>query len=94
MIASIVLWLMVWAGMYSDISAFRAERLYQLKLSARGYEIESEIMMRALHARLRTVEVPIHVPFAVKGATAWDGLRVAWYKVKLGLALKLGLVKA
>ncbi len=29
MIASIVLWLMVWAGMYSDISAFRTERLLE-----------------------------------------------------------------
>ena len=33
MIASIVLWLMVWAGMYSDISAFRAERLLEGPMS-------------------------------------------------------------
>jgi hypothetical protein len=29
MIASIALWLMVWAGMYSDISAFQGERLLE-----------------------------------------------------------------
>jgi hypothetical protein len=29
MIASITLWLMVWAGMYSDISAFQGERLLE-----------------------------------------------------------------
>jgi len=33
MIASIVLWLMVWAGMYSDISAFRTERLLEGPMS-------------------------------------------------------------
>ncbi len=74
--------------------AFTADTIFRMPLTARGYEIEGEIMMRALHAKLRIVEVPIHVPFAVKGATAWDGVRVAWYKVKLGLALKTGIVKA
>ncbi|MFO1012080.1 MAG: glycosyltransferase family 2 protein [Planctomycetota bacterium] len=74
--------------------AFTAETIFRMPLTARGYEIESEIMMRALHAKVRIVEVPIHVPFAVKGATAWDGLRVAWYKLKLALALKTGIVKA
>jgi len=33
MMASIVLWLMVWGGMYSDISAFRAERLLEGPMS-------------------------------------------------------------
>lgn len=33
MIASILLWLMVWAGMYSDISAFRTERLLEGPMS-------------------------------------------------------------
>lgn len=74
--------------------AFTAETIFAMPLTARGYEIESEIMMRALHAKLRIVEVPIHVPFAVKGATAWDGVRVAWYKIRLGLGLKFGTVKA
>ena len=74
--------------------AFTAAAIFGMPLTARGYEIESEIMLRALHSRLRIVEVPIHVPFAVKGATAWDGVRVAWYKVALSMRLRLGLSKA
>lgn len=74
--------------------AFTAEAIFSMPLTARGYEIESEIMMRALHARRRIVEVPIHVPFAVKGATAWDGVKVAWYKVKLAVGLKLGRIRS
>lgn len=74
--------------------AFTAEAIFSMPLTARGYEIESEIMMRALHARRRIVEVPIHVPFALKGATAWDGVKVAWYKVKLAVGLKLGRIRS
>lgn len=74
--------------------AFTAEAIFSMPLTARGYEIESEIMMRALHARRRIVEVPIHVPFALKGATAWDGVKVAWYKVKLAVGLKLGRIQS
>jgi glycosyltransferase involved in cell wall biosynthesis len=75
----------------SGFRAFRAEKLYGLKLSARGYEIESELLLRALHAGFRVREVPIHVPFAVPGVTVWDGFKVGWYKVKTGLRLKLGM---
>ena len=74
--------------------AFLAEKLYEIELESRGYEIESELMMRALHKRLKIVEVPITVPFAVPGVTVWDGLGVGWYKVKLGVRLKLGLEPA
>jgi glycosyltransferase involved in cell wall biosynthesis len=74
--------------------AFLAEKLYDIELESRGYEIESELMLRALHRRLKIVEVPITVPFAVPGVTVWDGLKVGWYKVKLGLRLKLGLERA
>ncbi len=75
----------------SGFRAFRANRLYQLKLSSRGYEIESELLLRALHADFKYKEVPIHVPFAVPGVTVWDGLKVGWYKVKNGLKLRLGM---
>jgi glycosyltransferase involved in cell wall biosynthesis len=75
----------------SGFRAFRAQRLYELKLSSRGYEIESELLLRALHARFKVAEVPIHVPFAVPGVTVWDGLKVGWYKVKQGLKLRLGM---
>jgi len=74
----------------SGFRAFLAERLFELPLSSRGYEIESELLLRALHARWRLVEVPITVPFAVPGVTVWDGLKVGWYKVRTGLALRLG----
>jgi glycosyltransferase involved in cell wall biosynthesis len=75
----------------SGFRAFRAEKLYQLKLSSRGYEIESELLLRALHAGFRVAEVPIHVPFAVPGVTVWDGFKVGWYKIKNGLKLRLGM---
>lgn len=73
--------------------AFCAARLFELPLSAPSYEIESEIMLRALSRKLRIVEVPITVPFAVPGVTVRDGLKVAWYKLRFGLALRLGLAQ-
>jgi glycosyltransferase involved in cell wall biosynthesis len=74
--------------------AFRASELFSMPLVSRGYEIESELMIRALCRRLRIVEVPITVPFAVPGVTVWDGVKVAWFKVKLALRLRLGLEAA
>ncbi len=74
----------------SGFRGFLSRRLYGLPLSSRGYEIESELLLRALNARFRVVEVPIHVPFAVPGVTVWDGLKVGWYKLRTGLALRLG----
>lgn len=74
--------------------AFLAEVLFDIPLVSRGYEIESELMMKSLHKGLRIVEVPIHVPFAVKGVTVWDGFKVGWYKLKTGVRLKLGLERA
>jgi glycosyltransferase involved in cell wall biosynthesis len=71
--------------------AFLAEKLYDIPLKSRGYEIESELMMRSLYRNLRIVEVPITVPFAVPGVTVWDGLKVGWYKVKMGMMLRFGL---
>lgn len=67
--------------------AFRARVLAEMTLVSNGYEVESEIMMRALAANVRVVEVPIHVPFAVPGATWRDGLRVAAYKLRLAREL-------
>ena len=74
--------------------AFLARELYAIRLVSRGYEIESELMLRAMHRGLRIVEVPITVPFAVPGVTVRDGLKVGWFKVKMGLKLKLGLEAA
>jgi glycosyltransferase involved in cell wall biosynthesis len=75
----------------SGFRAFRAAKLYSLPLRARGYEIESELLLRALHAGFTVREVPIHVPFAVPGVTVWDGLKVGWYKLKNGAKLRLGM---
>ncbi len=74
--------------------AFRAEVLFDMPLRSRGYEIESELMIRSLCRRLRIVEVPITVPFAVPGVTVWDGFKIAWFKIKLALRLRLGLEAA
>jgi glycosyltransferase involved in cell wall biosynthesis len=75
----------------SGFRAFRAERLHALHLGSRGYEIESELLLRPLHAGFRIAEVPITVPFAVPGVTVWDGFKIGWYKLKMGLSLALGL---
>lgn len=75
----------------SGFRAFKAERLYQLKLSSKGYEIESELLLRALHAKFTLKEVPIHVPFAVPGVTVWDGFKIGKYKIVNGLKLRLGM---
>lgn len=78
----------------SGFRAFRAEKLWSLPLSSRGYEIESELLLRSLHAGFRVTEVPIHVPFAVPGVTVWDGFKVGWYKIKVGLGLRLGTIQS
>ena len=75
----------------SGFRAFRANRLYELHLSSVGYEIESELLLRPMHAKFRITEVPITVPFAVPGVTVWDGFKIGWYKIKMGLRLGLGL---
>ena len=69
--------------------AFRAEKLAELRLESNGYEIESEIMMAALIKGFRIVEVPIHVPMAVPGVTVWDGFKVAWFKIRYALRLRV-----
>lgn len=74
--------------------AFRADALYGIPLQSRGYEIESELMLRAMYRKLRIVEVPITVPFAVPGVTVWDGFKVGWYKVRMGLRFRFGLEAA
>jgi glycosyltransferase involved in cell wall biosynthesis len=74
--------------------AFRAEALYAIPLKSRGYEIESELMLRAMYRGLRIVEVPITVPFAVPGVTVWDGFKVGWYKIRMGLRFRFGLEPA
>jgi glycosyltransferase involved in cell wall biosynthesis len=73
--------------------AFRAAALFEMPLRSAHYEVESEIMLRAIRRGLRIREVPIHVPFAVPGARARDGVRVAWCKLRLGLGLRMGWIE-
>jgi len=89
----IISFLVTWRWMTDTESGFRgflAGKLYELPLDSRGYEIESELLLRALHKRWRVVEVPITVPLAVPGVTVWDGLKVGWYKIHTGLRLRFG----
>lgn len=72
----------------SGFRAFNSERLYNLKLISLGYEIEGELLLRALHKGFRVEEVPIHVPFAVPGVTVIDGLKNGWFKLRVGVQLK------
>jgi hypothetical protein len=51
-------------------------------------------MLRAMYRDLRIVEVPITVPFAVPGVTVWDGFKVGWYKIRMGLRFRFGLEPA
>ncbi len=73
----------------SGFRAFRANKLYKLKLTSTSYEIESELLLRSLHQGFRIVEVPITVPKAVPGVTVMDGVKMGIYKMKLGITLKL-----
>ena len=34
------------------------------------------------------------VPFAVPGVTVWDGFKVGWYKIRMGLRFRFGLEPA
>jgi glycosyltransferase involved in cell wall biosynthesis len=88
----ILSFLVTWRWMTDTESGFRAflaERLFAIELESRGYEIESELLLRALHQGLRVEEVPITVPFAVPGVTVWDGVKVGWYKLVTGIRLRL-----
>lgn len=76
----------------SGFRAFKSNKLYQLDLNSIGYEIESELLLKALHNNFTLKEVPITVPFAVPGVTVMDGFKMGIYKIVMGLKLKFGLV--
>jgi len=75
----------------SGFRAFDAEKLYDLDLNSKGYEIESELLLKALNKNYNVTEVPITVPKAVPGVTIFDGLKAGLYKIKLGCKLKFGV---
>lgn len=72
----------------SGFRAVKAEKLYNLELKSIYYEIESELLLKALHKNYKVVEVPITVPIAVPGITVLDGIKVGIYKLKTGIKLK------
>ncbi len=76
----------------SGFRAFKANKLYQLDLNSIGYEIESELLLKALHNNFTIKEVPITVPFAVPGVTVMDGFKMGLYKIVMGFKLKFGLL--
>lgn len=73
----------------SGFRAFKADKLYSLKLTSDRYEIESELLLKSLKKGYTIVEVPITVPKAVPGVTVLDGIKMGMYKIWTGLWLKL-----
>ena len=73
----------------SGFRVFKAKDLYKLKLEALSYDIESDLLLKALHINLKLIEIPITVPIAVPGVTIKDGLKIGWFKIKVGLRLKI-----
>jgi glycosyltransferase involved in cell wall biosynthesis len=71
----------------SGFRAFRADKLYSLKLESIYYEIESELLLKSLHSGFKIVEIPITVPKAVPGVTVSDGIKMGIYKIKTGIKL-------
>ncbi|MGA1822562.1 MAG: glycosyltransferase family 2 protein [Thermoplasmatota archaeon] len=77
----------------SGFRAFKTGKLYELRLEAMSYEIESELLLRSLFRNYKVVEVPITVPKAVPGVTVMDGVKMGIYKIKLGLKHVSGRLK-
>ena len=71
----------------SGFRAFKADKLYQLELTAERYEIESELLIKSLKKGFKVAEVPINVPRAVPGVTIIDGVRIGLCKIKFGVQM-------
>ncbi len=71
----------------SGFRAFSAKKIYSLNLTSIGFEIESELLLKAIHDGFRIKEVPITVPCKIPGITIIDGLKNGWYKIHKGLEL-------
>ena len=72
----------------SGFRAFKAEMLYKLNLEAVFYEIETELLYKALKKGFKVVEIPITVPKAIPGITIKDGIKVGIYKIITGIKLR------
>ena len=85
---------LVWGSEFTDLCygfmAFRRNRLGDLALTARGFEIETEISVNAIDAGLRIAEVPtveLLRHYGTSNLNAWrDGRRILGYLVRARLA--------
>jgi glycosyltransferase involved in cell wall biosynthesis len=76
-----------WGSEFTDLCygylAFRRDRLPDLALTGRGFEIETEILINAIHAGLRIAEVPtieLSRHYGSSNLHAWrDGRRILGY---------------
>lgn len=84
---------LTWGSEFTDLCygflAFRRDRLADLALTARGFEIETEITVNAIQAGLRIAEVPtveLLRHYGTSNLNAWrDGRRILGYLVRARL---------
>jgi glycosyltransferase involved in cell wall biosynthesis len=81
---------MTWGSEFTDLCygylAFKRDRLDDLALTGRGFEIETEITLNAIHAGLRIAEVPtveLSRHYGTSHLHAWrDGRRILGYMTR------------
>lgn len=71
----------------SGYRGYRYQALRKLDLKGNRFEIEAETTLEAARKKLRIKEIPIVVPYKVRGVTVKDGIKNAIYvtKKKFGL---------
>ncbi|MCW2764603.1 MAG: glycosyl transferase family 2 [Nocardioides sp.] len=82
-----------WGSEFTDLCygylAFKRERLDDLALTGRGFEIETEITINAIHAGLRIAEVPtveLSRHYGTSNLNAWrDGRRILGFLTRARL---------
>ncbi len=83
---------LIWGSEFTDLCygflALRKDRLADLALTGRGFEIETEIALNAIHAGLRIAEVPSVELLRHHGTSnlnAWrDGKRICGFLARAG----------
>jgi glycosyltransferase involved in cell wall biosynthesis len=84
---------LTWGSEFTDLCygylAFRRDRLNDLALTGRGFEIETEITVNAIHAGLRIAEVPtveLCRHYGASNLNAWrDGRRILGFLARARL---------
>jgi hypothetical protein len=85
-----------WGSEFTDLCygylAFRRDRLDDLALTGRGFEIETEIAINAIQAGLRIAEVPtveLLRHYGTSNLNAWrDGQRILGYLTRARFSSK------